>query len=48
MMNIDFNNYFSHNNTPRLVSLSSRAYGVSNALNLKIDLGETKEVESKP
>jgi len=26
----------------------SRGYEVSNALNLKIDLGETKEVESKP
>jgi hypothetical protein len=25
-----------------------RAYGVSNALNLKIDLDEAKEVESKP
>ena len=26
----------------------SRAYGVSNALNLEIDLDEFKEVESKP
>jgi hypothetical protein len=30
--NVDFNSYFNHKNTSRLVSLPSRAYGVSNAL----------------
>jgi hypothetical protein len=31
-----------------LTTTFTMAYGVSNALNLKIDLIETKEVESKP